>query len=93
MAKALAVYCQPQGIQVHYLAPRMTDTAFPRSSVAWGHKGSRVTSDVDIGSDFDTVADVVSALLKGIEANQFLISLTQDTKEQLADFADSLSPF
>ncbi|MFT5691183.1 MAG: NAD(P)-dependent dehydrogenase (short-subunit alcohol dehydrogenase family) [Oceanicoccus sp.] len=93
MAKALAVYCKPLGIQVHYLAPRMTDTAFPRSSVAWGHKGRRVTSDVDIGSDFDTVADVVNALFEGIEANQFLISLTQDTKEQLADFADSLSPF
>jgi hypothetical protein len=87
------VYCKPLGIQVHYLAPRMTDTAFPRSSVAWGHKGRRVTSDVDIGSDFDTVADVVNALFEGIEANQFLISLTQDTKEQLADFADSLSPF
>ena len=93
MAKALAVYGRPLGIQVHYLAPRMTDTAFPRSSVAWGHKGSRVTSDVDIGSDFDTVADVIRALFNGIEANQFLISLTTDTNEQLAAFANTQSPF
>lgn len=93
MAKALAAYGRPLGIHVHYLAPRMTDTAFPRSSVAWGHKGSRVTSDVDIGPDFDTVADVINALFKGIEANQFLISLTQDTDEQLAAFANTRSPF
>lgn len=93
MAKALAVYCQPYGIQVHYLAPRITDTAFPRSSIAWGHRGSHVTANVDIGDDFDKVSDVVSALFDGIEKNQFLISLTRDTKERLLDFANSQSPF
>lgn len=93
MAKALAVYCRQYGIHVHYLAPRMTDTAFPRSSVAWGHKGSRVTSDVDIGSDFDTAPAVIAALLEGIEKNAFLISLTDNTEQQLASFAHSQSPF
>ncbi len=93
MAKALAVYCRQYSIQVHYLAPRMTDTAFPRSSVAWGRKGSHVTSEVDIGTDFDTVSDVTNALLEGIENNQFLISLTKNTEEQLTSFAQSQSPF
>ena len=87
LAQGLAVYAAANGISVHYLAPRITDTAFPRSSVAWGRKGSRVTSDRDIGDDFDTVDDVADALLAGIENGEFLISLTPDTEQQLISLA------
>lgn len=87
MAEGLAAYCQPAGIDVHYLAPRITDTAFPRSSVAWGRRGSRITSDRDIGEDYDTVEDVVGALFDGIADGRFLISLTPDTPERLIAMA------
>ncbi len=91
LAKGLAVYCESQGIGVHYLAPRLTDTAFPRSSVAWGRKGSRVTDNRDIGDDFDTVDDVIAALFQGIEREEFLISLDAQTKERLMAFAENPS--
>lgn len=87
LARSLALYCREQGIAVHYLAPRLTATGFPLSSVAWGRRGSRVTSDRDIGSDYDTVDDVVDALLRGIEREQFLVSLTEDTTERLVAYA------
>lgn len=92
MARALANYCGPSGIGVHYLAPRLTDTAFPRSSVAWGRKGSRVSTDRDIGDDFDTVADVVEALIAGMNAGEFLVSLSGDTEARLQAFATTGSP-
>ena len=78
MAEGLAVYCEGQGVDVHYLAPRITDTAFPRSSVAWGRTGSRITHDRESGDDFDTVDDVVAALFAGIDRGDFLINLTPD---------------
>ncbi|MCR9279166.1 MAG: SDR family oxidoreductase [Pseudomonadaceae bacterium] len=87
MAQGLAIYARDSGVSVHYLAPRMTDTAFPRSSTAWGRKGSRITSDRQLGDDYDTVDDVIAALLAGIEADQFLISLTPDTSEKLGVLA------
>ena len=87
MAQALAVYCGHTGISVHYLAPRLTDTAFPLSTTAWGRKGSRITSDRDIGADFDTVDQVVEALIHGIENEEFLISLTADTADKLVAMA------
>lgn len=87
MAQGLAVYCRPSGVGVHYLAPRITDTAFPRSSVAWGRSGSRVTSDRSLGDDYDTVDDVVAALFAGIEHGDFLISLTADTRQRLEAYA------
>ena len=83
LARSLAVYLRETGIAVHYLAPRLTDTRFPRSSVAWGRRGSRVTSDRDIGDDYDTVPQVVNALFQGIADGEFLISLTRDTRERL----------
>ena len=83
LAQGLATYCKDTAVDVHYLAPRITDTAFPRSSVAWGKRGSRVTQDRDIGDDFDTVDAVVRALFDGIEKNNLLISLTADTHDRM----------
>ncbi len=88
LAQGLAVYLKESGISVHYLAPRITDTAFPRSSTAWGRKGSRITSDRDIGDDYDTVDDVVAALISGIDAGDYLVSLTPDTEAKLTALAN-----
>ena len=83
LTQGLMTYCQPLGVDVHYLAPRITDTAFPRSSVAWGRRGSRVTTDRDIGSDYDTVEDVVEALFDGIERGKFVVSLSANTEQRM----------
>ena len=91
VAKALSAYTADKGLSVHYLAPRLTDTAFPRSAVAWGRRGRSVMTDRDIGTDFDTVDDVVAALLAGIEEDRFVISLTPGTEERLTRFAQTLA--
>lgn len=83
ITQGLSAYCHPLDIAVHYLAPRITDTAFPRSSIAWGQRGSRVTEDRDIGDDYDTVEDVVDALFLGIENGESVISLSADTQERM----------
>ena len=87
LAQGLAVYAQGSGVSVHYLAPRITDTAFPRSSTAWGRRGSRITSDRELGDDYDTVDDVADALIKAIDEGDYLISLTPDTEAKLVALA------
>jgi short-subunit dehydrogenase len=89
MAQGLAVYARSGGVSVHYLAPRITDTAFPRSSTAWGRKGSTITWDRGLGDDYDTVDDVVEALIEGIDANEYLISLMPNTREKLLALAEN----
>ncbi len=91
MTRGLHGYLAPHGVSVHLLAPRMTDTAFPRKAVGWGRKGSRVAGDYDIG-EHDTPEQVADALIKGMEAGDYLISLLPDTKDILRDFADTLAP-
>ena len=93
LAIGLARYCHPYGIHVLYLAPRTTDTPFPRSAVAWGSRGSRITSDRQLGPDTDTVEDVVSALFAGIDNGEFLISLTPDTSKKLAAYSADPIPW
>ena len=83
LTQGLMTYCQTVGVDVHYLAPRITDTAFPRSSVAWGRRGRQVTKDRDIGSDYDTVEEVIDALFHGIENGKFVVSLSDDTEERM----------
>lgn len=85
VAQGLQNYCQKLGIKVHYLAPRLTDTEFPRAAVAWGRRGSWVSEDRSIGDDFDTVDKVVDVLLRGIEEDRFLISLTAETERRMKD--------
>ena len=86
LTEGLAAYCKDLGIDVHYLAPRITDTAFPRLSVAWGRKGARVTKDRSLGDDFDTADEVVAVLFDGIRRGDFLISLTPETPERLSEY-------
>lgn len=50
-----------------------------------------MTSDRDIGKDFDSVEDVVRALLAGIDNEDFLIGLTPDTESRLRSFAENPS--
>ncbi len=76
---------------MHLLAPRLTDTAFPRSAVAWGRAGSRVTADRPIDGA-DSVDEVIDALLAGIEEGRFLISLTPDSTELLRELAEHGRP-
>ncbi|MEM6999216.1 MAG: SDR family oxidoreductase [Pseudomonadota bacterium] len=90
LAQGLQSYCVDAGVAIHYLAPRITDTAFPRSSVAWGKRGRRITEDRDIGRDFDTVDSVVDALIAGIVQQKFTISLTADTEQRMHEEVSNL---
>ena len=91
MTRALHNYLKPHDVSVHLLAPRMTDTAFPRKALGWGRKGSRVAGDYDIGVN-DTPDQVADALIKGMEAGDYLISLLPETKDVLRDFAETHRP-
>ncbi len=87
LTRALARQVDGSGVGVHLLAPRLTATAFPRSAVAWGRAGSRVTADRPIDGA-DSVDEVIDALVAGIEAGRFLISLTPDSTELLRELAE-----
>ena len=89
--RALAEQVAADGVAVHYLAPRLTDTAFPTSAVAWGRSGPRVMSDRPV-EGADTIETVIDALLEGMAARRLLISLTPDTEERLTAFARSSRP-
>ncbi len=91
MARALGRQFEDSDVQVHLLAPRTTDTAFPRSSVAWGRSGPRVTSD-RVVEGADSIDTVIDALMEGIDNDRFLISLTPDTNTALMDFATDPRP-
>ncbi len=91
MARALALQLADTGVSVHLLAPRLTDTPFPRSAVAWGRSGARVTSDRPV-EGADTVEQVIEALMVGMDEGRFLISLTPDTAERLHAFAEHQRP-
>lgn len=91
LTRTLATYLKPHNVNVHLLAPRMTNTAFPRSAIGWGRKGSRIAGDYDIGVS-DTPKQVADALIKGMTNGEFLISLLPETKEVLHGFADTLAP-
>ncbi len=90
-ARNLATQVDGDGLAVHYLAPRLTDTPFPVSAVAWGRSGARAMSDRSVDGA-DTVEQVIDALLVGMVQGRFLISLTDDTEDQLAAFARSGQP-
>ncbi|MEM9563954.1 MAG: SDR family oxidoreductase [Actinomycetota bacterium] len=91
LARNLAKQVDGDGLAVHYLAPRLTDTPFPVSAVAWGRSGARTMSDRPV-EGADTVDQVIDALLDGMAQRRFLISLTPDTEEQLTAFARSEEP-
>ncbi len=91
MALGLANYCQSFGINVHYLAPRITDTPFPTSAKAWGRRGLRITEDRDV-SGADTVDTVVAALMAALEENRFLVSLTPGTRDKMVAYASDPEP-
>ncbi|MEO1063888.1 MAG: SDR family oxidoreductase [Actinomycetota bacterium] len=91
LARALARELEGIGVSVHLLAPRLTDTDFPRSATAWGRSGPRSTTDRPV-SGADSVADVVDALVAGMADRRFLISLTPDTEALLRAFAETGEP-
>lgn len=90
-ARALANQVAGDGLATHYLAPRLTDTSFPTSAVAWGRSGARVMHDRPV-DDADTVDVVVAALLEAMAERRFLVSLMPGTEDLLTDFARTGGP-
>jgi NAD(P)-dependent dehydrogenase (short-subunit alcohol dehydrogenase family) len=97
MARTLALYLRPHGIGVTLLAPRLTDTAFPRSVVAWGRRGPRTAAErARSGSGFlapdfadaDTPEQVAELLLAGLREDRFLVSADPDIAQRMAAFAN-----
>ncbi len=91
LTRTLATYLRPRGVQAHLLAPRITDTAFPRKALVWTAEGSRDLRDREV-EDADTVEQVADALVDGMAEGRFLISLAPDTHEALHAFAETLEP-
>ncbi len=88
LARTYRSYLARHDIGVQLLAPRMTDTAFPLSSVAWTSDGSFITSDRDIGTA-DTPEEVATALIDHLGMDQLVIALEPRTGEILHEFADT----
>ena len=91
MAQGLRRQFEGRGVGVHYLAPRLTDTAFPRAAVGWGRSGPVVQSDRPV-ENADTVDDVVAALMEALDADRFLVSLTPHTPELIARWGETGEP-
>ncbi len=91
LARTLAVYTARHNLHTHLLAPRITDTDFPRNALRWTQSGAQAVGDYDLG-DADTAQEVASALIDGMINARFLISLTPNIQTQLHAFADTLEP-
>jgi len=87
LTRSLAIYLRPKGIGVTLLAPRLTDTAFPRSTVAWGARGPRVRSDREVAGA-DTPETVAAMLVGGLRADRFLVCADPDMAARLTAFAE-----
>ncbi len=97
MARSLALYLRPRGIGVTLLAPRLTDTAFPRSVVAWGARGPRTAGDRALSSsgfllpdftDADTPEQVAELLLAAVREDRFFANADPTIRERLTAFAN-----
>lgn len=88
IARSYRSYLARHDIGVQLLAPRMTDTAFPRSSIAWTNNGSFITTDRDIGAA-DTADDVARALTAHLGSDKLVIELDPETTHQIARLAAS----
>lgn len=87
LAIGLANYCRESGVKVVYLAPRITDTPFPKSAEVWGNKGKRTTSDRVLEPGTDSVDDVIGALVESLGRDDFLVSLTPETGDLMSAYA------
>jgi NAD(P)-dependent dehydrogenase (short-subunit alcohol dehydrogenase family) len=74
VVRAYDNYLRPHDISAHLLAPRLTDTAFPRSSNVWGHRGLTTSHD-RVVDGADTVDDVAAALMTGLADDRTIITV------------------
>jgi NAD(P)-dependent dehydrogenase (short-subunit alcohol dehydrogenase family) len=89
LSRTYRSYLAPSGVSVQMLAPRMTDTAFPRNAVAWGKRGPQSMADRDIGPS-DTVDQVADALLAHLGGELPVIALDPETPDKLISWAEQL---
>lgn len=90
ICKTYATYLKPKGITVQMLAPRLTDTAFPRISTSWGRAGARVRGELPPHQDgeMDTAEEVAGLLMKHLGKGPLIICADPKLKEKLGAFAD-----
>lgn len=88
LVKAFRNYLAPRGVSVQMLAPRLTDTAFPRSSVGWGAKGPRVWKDRVVPKDeADTPEDVARIMVSQL-GEKLVVCAEGDASKKLKRFAE-----
>jgi NAD(P)-dependent dehydrogenase (short-subunit alcohol dehydrogenase family) len=97
LARSLVLYLRPKGIGVTLLAPRLTDTAFPRSAVRWGASGPRTRGDPGISaspfllpdlSEADMPEQVAELLLSAVRDDRFFASADPNMRERMVAFAE-----
>ncbi|KAI9031442.1 short chain dehydrogenase family protein [Hyaloraphidium curvatum] len=89
LCRTYASYLAPHGVTVQMLAPRLTDTAFPRAAMTWGRKGARARGELP---KFDFVADtaeqVAALLMKHLGRGPLVVCADPDLKKTVAEFME-----
>ncbi|KAI9011838.1 short chain dehydrogenase family protein [Hyaloraphidium curvatum] len=87
LVKGYAAYLSRRGVGVQMLAPKMTDTAFPRSTVAWGARGPRVAKDREVPADADTAEEVARIMARNLGNGRMVVSADPGLPGKLETFA------
>ena len=83
VTRAYSNYLTPYGIDVRMLAPRLTDTAFPRSSTVWTRRGTLTSAD-RIVEHADSADDVARALIESYEHDTRVVALDRGPLDALS---------
>lgn len=87
VAKSYRNYLKTKGVSVQLLAPKLTDTAFPRSSVGWGAKGPKVSKDRHVPKELADTPEQVARMMANNLGGPLVISAEPDLRDRLIQFA------
>lgn len=82
LARSLAAYTRPLGINVTLLCPSLTATPFPNAVRLWSSDGP-TTRKIDLPDDVDTPEGVASLMAEAIRKDVFLASPSQDLSRRV----------
>jgi short-subunit dehydrogenase len=86
LARSLASYTRPRGVNTVLLCPSLTRTAFPNSARMWGPAGA-ATRSMNLPDWADTPEQVAELLIATLRADTFLASAVADLADRLHAWA------
>jgi NAD(P)-dependent dehydrogenase (short-subunit alcohol dehydrogenase family) len=86
LARALASYLRPLGVNVILLCPSLTATAFPVEATIWGAEG-RQRREMNVPPTADSPERVADLLLEALRADRSLVPASADATAYLTRWA------